>query len=87
MDTSLLKAFDRKEGHPYFYSRGDAQVPVVRVRDEQTVMAWLYIAVPNKSSARDMRPTRDYRKIVLNAAEFWEFPEEYVEKIRSWPVQ
>ena len=87
VDESLLKAFDHKEGHPYFYSRGEARVSTVRMRDDQTVMAWLYLAVPNKSSARDMRPTRDYRKIVLDAGVFWEFPEEYLEKIRNWPVQ
>jgi gamma-glutamylcyclotransferase (GGCT)/AIG2-like uncharacterized protein YtfP len=87
LDESLLKAFDRKEGHPYFYSRGDSRVPVKRERDGETVMAWIYLANPNKSTKRDMRPTRDYKRIILNAVNFWEFPQEYVEKIENWEAQ
>lgn len=84
---SLLKAFDRKEGHPYFYARRSQQVPVKRVRDGETILAWLYLANPNTSSSRDMRPTRDYKNIVLNAAIFWEFPDDYVERISNWETQ
>ncbi len=84
---SLLKAFDRKEGHPYFYSRGNSRVQVTRVRDGKEIMAWLYLANPNKSGARDMRPTRDYKKIVLDAAVFWGFPEDYIERIKAWESQ
>ncbi|MBM3300024.1 MAG: gamma-glutamylcyclotransferase [Deltaproteobacteria bacterium] len=87
LDESLLKAFDRKEGHPYFYSRGSEKVEVTRVRDGVKVLAWLYLANPNKSASLDMRPTRQYKNSILNAAKFWEFPEEYVEKIRSWDAQ
>lgn len=87
IDESLLKAFDRKEGHPYFYSRGNNRVQVTRVRDGKTIMAWLYLANPNKAGGRDMRPTRDYKKLVLDAAIFWEFPEDYIEKIRAWDSQ
>jgi hypothetical protein len=83
-DESLLKAFDRKEGHPYFYSRGESRVPVRRVGDEKKVLAWLYRAKPNKGDRRDLRPTRDYKRIVLEAAQFWGFPEDYVERIRNW---
>jgi hypothetical protein len=86
-DDSLRKAFDRKEGHPYFYSRGENRVPVTRLRDGQTIMAWLYLAKPNRGNARDLRPTRDYKRIVIEAAEFWEFPPEYIEKIKNWPTQ
>lgn len=87
VDESLLKAFDRKEGHPYFYSRGNARVPVTRAGDGKTVMAWLYLANPDKKSTRDARPTREYKKAVLDAALFWEFPEEYIDRIRAWDSQ
>jgi len=86
-DTSLLKAFDRKEGHPYFYSRGEIRVPVKRLSDGQTVMAWLYLAKANRGGSRDLRPTREYKRIILEAVEFWKFPQEYIEKIKSWPTQ
>lgn len=86
-DESLLKAFDRKEGHPFFYSRGGSRVPVKRIKDGKTVSAWLYLAEPNRGGSRDLHPTRDYKKIVLDAAEFWGFPEEYLEKIRGWEAQ
>ena len=87
IDQSLLKAFDRKEGHPFFYSRGENRIPVRRADDGKTVMAWVYIAKSNKGDRRDVWPTRDYKKIVLDAAVFWGFPEEFIEKIKAWPTQ
>jgi gamma-glutamylcyclotransferase (GGCT)/AIG2-like uncharacterized protein YtfP len=87
IDQSLLKAFDRKEGHPFFYSRGADRVPVRRVDNGKTVPAWVYIARPNKGDRRDLWPTRDYKKIVLDAAVFWGFPDEFSEKIKAWPTQ
>lgn len=84
---SLLKAFDRKEGHPYFYSRGDKRVAVRRVKDDQIVQAWLYLAKPNRSPTGNMLPTREYKRIVLEAALFWNFPADYMEKIRNWDTQ
>jgi gamma-glutamylcyclotransferase (GGCT)/AIG2-like uncharacterized protein YtfP len=87
IDESLLKAFDRKEGHPYFYSRGDKRVPVRRDSDGKTAFAWIYLAAPNKGGRRDVWPTRDYRRIVLEAAEFWEFPDADKDRIKAWPTQ
>ena len=86
-ELPLLKAFDRKEGHPFFYSLGEKRVPVRRDQDRETVLAWLYLAKPNKSGRRDVWPTRQYKKLVLDAAVFWEFPGDYVEKIRAWETQ
>lgn len=86
-DESLLKAFDRKEGHPFFYSRGETRVPVKRLRDGETVLAWLYRANANRGGRRDLRPTRDYKRIILEAAEFWDFPEQYLGKLRAWEAQ
>jgi hypothetical protein len=87
IEEPLLKAFDRKEGHPYFYSRGDKRVPVRRDNDGKTVFAWLYLAVSNKGGRRDVWPTRDYKKIVLDAAQFWKFPDRDIEKIKAWPAE
>ncbi len=86
-EESLLKAFDWKEGHPSFYSRGDNRVPVRREDNNQTVHAWVYLAKPNKGDRRDVWPTREYRKIVLAAAVEADFPEEEIEKIRAWQTQ
>jgi gamma-glutamylcyclotransferase (GGCT)/AIG2-like uncharacterized protein YtfP len=83
-EDSLLKAFDRKEGHPTFYSRGENRVPVQRASDGKTIFAWLYLAAPNKRGRRDVWPTRNYKKIILDAAQFWGFPEDYIEKLKSW---
>ncbi|MBI5251461.1 MAG: gamma-glutamylcyclotransferase [Desulfomonile tiedjei] len=87
MEDDLLKAFDRKEGHPYFYSRGESRVPVTRVEDGKTFLAWLYVARANKGGRRDVKPTREYKKIVLEGAVFWGFPESYIEKIRAWATK
>jgi gamma-glutamylcyclotransferase (GGCT)/AIG2-like uncharacterized protein YtfP len=86
-EEDLLKAFDRKEGHPYAYSRGDHRVAVRRHRDGKNVLAWLYLATANKGGRRDVWPTRDYKRVIIEAAEFWAFPEDYIEKLKAWPAQ
>jgi hypothetical protein len=83
-EEPLLKAFDRRQGHPTFYSRGENRVPVQRGSDGKTVFAWLYAAASNKRGRRDVWPTRDYRKVVLDAALFWKLPDDYIEKIKNW---
>jgi hypothetical protein len=81
MESHLLKAFDRKYGHPTFFSRGQSRLPVQRLSDGKAVFAWVYAAKSNKGGRRDIWPTRDYKRVVLEAAKFWELPEEYIEKI------
>jgi hypothetical protein len=87
IEPGLLKALDRKEGHPYFYSRGDSKLPVRRTSDGKAVFAWVYMAKPNKGDRRDIWPTREYRTLIAEAAAYWQLPEEYVGRIKSWPVQ
>lgn len=87
IEASLLKAIDRKEGHPYFYSRGTSKLPVRRVSDGKTVFAWVYTAKPNKGGRCDVWPSREYRALIVEAATFWQFPEEYLERIKAWPTQ
>lgn len=87
VDETLLKAFDRKEGHPFFYSRGEERIQVRRTDNGKTVLAWVYFAKPNRGDRRDIWPSRNYKTIVLNAAVFWRFPEDYIEKIKAWPTQ
>lgn len=86
-DQSLLKAFDRKEGHPFFYSRGDQRAPVQKLFPEETVSAWIYLARPNRGDRRDIWPTREYKKLILDAAIFWNFSEDCTRKIRDWQTQ
>ena len=83
-EEPLLKAFDRKEGHPVFHSRGERRMPVIRASDEVVVPAWLYLANPNRSGRTDVWPTRAYKKLVLNAAIEANLPRDFIEKIRSW---
>lgn len=86
-DQSLLKAFDRKEGHPFFYSRGEQRMPVRKLIGDELVSAWVYLAKPNKGERRDIWPTREYRRIIMEAAIFWNFPEEYRRNIQGWQTQ
>jgi hypothetical protein len=86
-EDSLLKAFDKKEGHPSFYSRGESRLPVLRLDDNQVVLAWVYLARPNRGDSRDIWPSREYKKIVIAAAVEANFPEEEVEKIKAWKTQ
>ncbi len=87
IDESLLKAFDRKQGHPFFYSRGEERIPVRRTDNGDTVSAWIYFGKPNRGDKRDIWPSRNNKKIVLNGAIFWGFPQDYIEKINAWSTQ
>ncbi|MEW6351272.1 MAG: gamma-glutamylcyclotransferase family protein [Thermodesulfobacteriota bacterium] len=86
-EEQLLKAIDRKEGHPYFYARGDHRIPVARLADGKAVPAWVYIAQANKGGRTDILPTRDYRKIILDGATEEKLPEAYLDTIRSWSTE
>jgi gamma-glutamylcyclotransferase (GGCT)/AIG2-like uncharacterized protein YtfP len=82
-----LRALDQKEGHPLYYTRGDNRVSVRRVNDGRTVFAWLYRAKPNRSGVRNVWPTTDYKQRIVDAANFWQFPRRYVEKLESLPTR
>lgn len=87
IEDPLLKAFDQREGHPSVYSRGAQRVPVRRVSDGKTVLAWLYRAKPNRDGRRDIWPTPQYKRKIVEAARFWDLPREYVHKIESWKTR
>jgi hypothetical protein len=87
IEDPLLKAFDQREGHPSVYCRGEQRVPVRRVSDGKTVFAWLYRAKPNRDGRRDIWPTPQYKRKIVEAAQFWDLPREYVHKIESWKTQ
>lgn len=84
VDSRLLEALDRKQGSPTTYSRGAKRIPVRRVEDGRTVLAWVYTAKPNRDGRTDVWPTNRYKKDIAQAASFWGFPQRYVEKIRQW---
>ena len=86
IEQQLLKAFDRFHGHPAIYSRGEVKIPVQRLSDGKNVLAWLYKGNANKIGMKDIRPTRDYKRILVEAATFWGFPEEYLSRLRQWDV-
>jgi gamma-glutamylcyclotransferase (GGCT)/AIG2-like uncharacterized protein YtfP len=86
-EDSLLRAFDRMQGHPVFYNRGDKRVRVKRASDGEMIAAWVYTARPNKQGRRDVWPSRAYKKIILEAAAENAFPEEAAQAIRSWPTR
>ena len=86
-EEPLLKAMDRREGHPYFYGRGKDRIPVKGLADGKMVPAWVYMAQANKGGRTDVWPTRDYRRIVLEGASIEKLPEEYLAQIRNWKTQ
>jgi gamma-glutamylcyclotransferase (GGCT)/AIG2-like uncharacterized protein YtfP len=84
IDDLLLKALDRKEGHPVFYSRGDRRLQVTRLGDGSTVQAWVYRASGNKGGRTDVWPTRAYKKLILDAAMELGLPEDCIARITDW---
>lgn len=87
IEDPLLRAFDDREGRPAVYSRGERRAPIKRAPDGKTVFAWVYRAKPNRGERRDVWPTAPYKQMVLEAALFWDFPQQYIRKIRSWKTQ
>jgi hypothetical protein len=83
----LLNAFDRKEGHPRYYSRGSETVTVTRHEDGEAFDAWLYVALPNRGDRRDVWPTEAYKSVVLEGATMANLPDNYIERIRRWTTQ
>jgi hypothetical protein len=84
LDSSLLTALDRKQGSPVTYSRGPKRIPVRRIADGRTMLAWVYTAKPNRNGRTDVWPTREYKRGIVEAASFWGFPAPYLERIRQW---
>ena len=84
VDGSLIRALDKKQGSPVTYSRGSRRIPVRRIEDGRTVLAWVYTAKPNRNGRTDIWPTREYKERIIEAASFWGFPQPYVERIREW---
>ncbi len=87
VEDTLLQAFDEKAGHPRYYSRGDQRLPIKRLDDGKTVFAWVYKAHPSHGKKTDIWPTREYKQKILEAAKFWGFPNDYLNRIASWPVR
>ncbi len=83
----LLQAFDEREGHPIAYSRGRKRVAVTRTQDGKTVFAWLYLANAHERERRNVWPTKEYKNTIIQAARFWEFPEDYVRKLEAWKTR
>ncbi len=84
LDSRLITAMDRKQGTPMSYGRGRKRIPVRRIEDGRTVLAWVYTAKPNRNGRTDIWPTPKYKKRIVEAATFWGFPRQYVDKIRKW---
>jgi gamma-glutamylcyclotransferase (GGCT)/AIG2-like uncharacterized protein YtfP len=82
-DSSLGKAFDRKEGYPVYY--GKEEKSVKRMEDGKIIQAYVYIAGPNKGSRRDIWPRRDYKRICLKGAQDLGLPQDHIDKIQEWP--
>jgi hypothetical protein len=85
LNSAGLAAVDRKEGHPKFYSRGEAPV-TVQLSDGTSVRAWLYIAVSNKCRLTKVPPTREYLDIIIKAAERHSLPADHIEMLRGTPT-
>lgn len=85
VDEDTLKAIDSKEGHPSYYSRGMATVPV-QLQDGIEVAAWLYVAVPARCTNTTQPPTSAYLDLLIHAAEEHELPNEHIALLKATPT-
>lgn len=85
VSCETLSAIDKKEGHPKYYSRGEARVPV-QLADGTSIDAWLYVAVADRCRSATVPPRRAYLDIMILAAERVGLPAEHVAILRATPT-
>ena len=86
VDADTLHTIDLKEGHPIRYSRGMTQQGCWRPDTGQWVDAWVYIVTPKFEVHEAVRPTREYLKLIIDAAVDHQLPMSEIEKLRLTPV-
>ncbi len=82
VDARGLAAIDRKEGHPGRYRRGPDPVEV-RLADEETAHAWLYVVTDEYRQPSSVPPRAEYLRLLIEGALAHGLPEWHVEALRK----
>lgn len=85
VDAKTLAGIDQKEGHPNYYRRGSSQ-RVVRLKSGEDISAWVYVAVPERCSARPGPPRRAYLALLRKAAREHALPDWYIAELEATPT-
>lgn len=86
VNPEALSAIDEKEGHPRYYSRGSALVPVELAAGPR-IEAWLYVALPKHCSTTTVYPRCSYLEILIRASEAHGLPADHVAMLRAMPTK
>lgn len=82
IESSLLNAFDKKEGPPVTYFRKKEKVTTLL---GLKVTAWIYMAESNCNGKSDIWPHWEYKKLIIDAAKEHHFPEDYIHSLELIP--
>lgn len=82
VDAMTLTAIDQKEGHPRYYNRGSSPLPV-RLLTGEEIVAWVYVAIPDRCSASPVPPRRAYLQLLINAARQHGLPAWHVAELEA----
>ena len=85
VDADVLRAIDRKEGHPHFYDRGQAPLRV-RLGGGDEVDAWVYVARPERRSATPTLPRRAYLQLLIDGARLHGLPMSHIAELQAMPT-
>lgn len=85
INDAALRAIDRKEGHPTFYTRGDHPLRV-RLAAGGEVEAWVYIARPERCGITPVWPRQGYLQLLIAAAEGHHLPDWYISQLKATPT-
>ncbi len=85
VDATTLTAIDQKEGHPRYYNRGSSPLPV-RLLTGEEIVAWVYVAIPDRCSASPVHPRRAYLQLLINAARQHALPAWHIADLEATPT-
>ena len=72
-----------KEGAPNFYH----EIPVVINVEGENISAKSFKVVKNKEKSTFQLPTKEYMKLILDSGVKYDFPKDYIEKLRRIPIK
>lgn len=83
VDQETLDGIDRKEGHPKYYSRGDAK-RMINLEGGEEIEAWVYIAVHERCCSKLTPPRREYLQLMIDAAREFNLP--HIQELEKTPT-
>jgi len=77
------KKISEKEGAPNYYQ----EIPIVVNINRDNIHAKSFKVVKSKEKSTFQPPTKEYMQLIIDSAVKYDFPKDYIEKLRGIPVK